>query len=271
MFSWWCTDYMGARHDLLMTACLRLLAIALISSCGSSHVDNPPTPPAAGSGDETMDAGSEAGAYSRVMDSGIDAGVPQQSVAGEAAEAGNGGVSVPSGGAGATAQAGGSSGQPAAVGGVGSGEAGHTGSAGQPAPAESVLWSQSWTVAIHEASGGKACANATMGLMVDGGSLCRLGNMGVPSGTSQTIATDITCLKDALTAVYGVAVVYDSTGKQICGSAGRAELAGWKEAVEGHKVTALRRSQTYTVKVVGSGSSAYNYADFAGTLEIVGF
>lgn len=128
-------------------------------------------------------------------------------------------------------------------------------------------------MAIHDDSASsKGCANATMGLMVDGGSLCRFGNMGVASGTSQTIATDIKCLVDSAVAVYGSAVVYDSTGKQICGGAGRAELVGWKEAIAGRKVTALKRAQTYTIQLIGpADSSGYNYADFTGTLEIIGF
>ena len=262
---------MGARHDLQMTACSRLLALALlISSCGSSHVDNP-TPPAAGSGDEPMDTGLDSGAYSHDVDSGVDSGLPQPSAAGDPEESGRGGMPGLAAGAGATDQAGGSSGQPAAVGGAGSGGAGQPAPAGQSVPTERVLWSQNWTVAIHAKSGSMACPNATMGLMVDGGSLCRFGDMGAASGSSQTIATDIKCLVDRLVAVHGVAVVYDTAGEQICGSAGRTELTGWKEAIAGHQVTALKRSQTYTVKVVGSGSAAYNYADFTGTLEIIGF
>ena len=135
-----------------------------------------------------------------------------------------------------------------------------------------MLWSQTWTVAIHEASAWGGYKNATMGLVLDAGDLCRFGLTGAPSGSSQTFATDGACItqvaKQGLAA--GAAAIFDSSGTNAHGGGGSAALVGWTEAVSGHTLTAVRRTQSYTIQLLGKDETSYNYADFQGTWEAIG-
>lgn len=124
---------------------------------------------------------------------------------------------------------------------------------------------------IHSAVANDGYKNATMGLLFDAGIGCRFGTSGSPSGETQSFPTDGGCITSVLGDLYGSAVIYDENGANAHGSAGRAKLVGYREAVTGHRVTAIRRSQTYTIKLNGTGPSSYNYADFQGTWEALGF
>lgn len=166
----------------------------------------------------------------------------------------SGGSSTPSGGAG-EAQG-------------GSGEMLPTG--GSTAPADHVLWSQSWTVAIHEAATSPGYDNATMGLFLDAGDLCKFGLMGAPSGSTQTFDTDGACITEAANVASGVAVIFDANGQNAHGDGGRAPIAGWSVAIAGHVVKYIRRRQTYSIQLLGAGDTSWNYADFQGTWEAVG-
>jgi hypothetical protein len=144
-------------------------------------------------------------------------------------------------------------------------------SAGSAAPAERVLWSQTWTVAIHDPVTQPGYKDATMGLALDAGDMCKFGFNGSPSGTSQTFTTDGTCITAAGSLVSGVAVIFDKDGMNARGTAGRAALSGWESAVSGHTVKYLRRTQTYTIQLLGSAETSFNYADFTGKWEAVGY
>lgn len=160
----------------------------------------------------------------------------------------------------------------AAVGGMGGAgaPAAHGGSGGSTAPVERVLWSQAFTAAIHDPAAYGGYQGATMGLYLDAGEGCRFGLTGSPSGTVQTYPTDGQCITARKTVTGGVQF-YDANGKGPRGTAGVAELTGWTEAVTGHTVTALRRTQTYTVQLLGTGDMSWNYADFTGTWEALGY
>jgi hypothetical protein len=177
-------------------------------------------------------------------------GKPDGTVAGGMAIGGSGGAPTnpqPEGGAGAPAQPVGSS----------------------QAPVEHVLWSQDWTVEVHEPVAYDAIEGDTMGFGLDAGQGCRFGNDGAPSGSTQTYETDGKCIS-AVSAAAVQAVFYGLDGKSH-GVGGRMLLVGWKEAVTGHTVKSLRRTQTYTIQLLGSDNQRWDYADFTGKWEAVGF
>lgn len=247
-----------------------MLVAALLSACGGS------SKPMAAASSGGMDAAPE-----------VDSGAPGSGGAGwkaidhheyvggagSAAESGSGGTEI--GQSGQVSYAMGGAGAPAPSGGAGMPATGGTPAepvAGQPAPAEHVLWSQSWTVAIHNSSAMVGYKNATMGLALDAGDLCRFGFSGSPSGSSQEYPTDGACISEAVRGMVasGVAVIFDSAGMNAHGMGGRAPLAGWTDAIAGHAVTKLRRTQTYTIQLLGAGDTSYNYADFEGKWEAIG-
>lgn len=179
-------------------------------------------------------------------------------------EAGSPAAGVGSGGAGWPVA--GSSGD----GGAGGAVAAQGGTGGTPAPAERVLWSQTWTVAIHAASAYGGYKDATMGLAFDAGTGCRFGFNGSPTGAAQEFPTDGKCITAASTK-SGSAFVYDAQGMNPNGGGGSAPIVGWAEAVSGKTVLRLRRTQTYTIQLLGTGNTSWNYADFSGTWEAIGY
>lgn len=227
---------------------------------------------AAGSGGMDAPAEVDSGTpESGGRDAGRDAATAHLEHGGDGSAADSGGA----GSAGETSYANGGAGSPAPSGGAGSAAVAGTPAvpmAGQAAPAEHVIWSQAWTVAIHPSSGNGGYANATMGLALEAGDFCRFGFEGSPSGSSQEYPTDGACISESVRGMVasGVAVIFDSNGMNANGSGGRAPLAGWTEAVIGHTVTKLRRTQTYTIQLLGTGSTSANYADFDGKWEAVG-
>lgn len=247
-----------------------VLVAALCSACGG---DSKPTGAAGTGGMETVVEVDSGAAMER--DAGrLDARVvePESGGAGSAAESGDDGAEAGHGGS--ESYANGGAGSPAPSGGQGGTATGGTHiepMAGQSAPAEHVLWSQFWTVAIHPTgSGSGGYPNATMGLALDAGDFCQFGFSGASSGSSQEYPTDGACITTNVNVASGVALIFDSNGMNSRGSGGRAPLAGWTEAVTGHTVTKLRRSQTYTIQLLGSGDTSANYADFEGKWEAVG-
>jgi hypothetical protein len=140
---------------------------------------------------------------------------------------------------------------------------------GSAAPVEHVLWSQEWSVEVHEAKAYGAAEGDTMGLVLDAGDGCSFGRQGAASGSTQTYETNGACIT-AFSAPQGFAAFFSADGKT-SGSAGRADLAGWKEAVSGHTVKALRRTQTYTIQLLGSDNMRWDYSDFTGKWEALGF
>lgn len=246
-----------------------MLVAALLGACGGS---SKPMAAASGGG---MDAVLE-------VDSGApDSGgagwkaIAHHGIGGAGAAAENGSGGMEAGKSGATSYANGGAGASAPSGDAGMEAAGGKPAepvAGQPAPTEHVLWSQSWTVAIHNSSAMTGYKNATMGLALDAGDLCRFGFSGSPSGSSQEFATDGSCITEGIRAMaaQGVAVIFDSAGANAHGSGGRTAIAGWTEAITGHVVTKLRRTQTYTIQLLGAGDTSYNYADFEGKWEAIG-
>ena len=202
-----------------------------------------------------------------------DAGRPPEpdasSLRDAAADGGGGEISEPAGGAGGAGHAG--TVQPA--GGTGGGDAAaEQGGSEQPtggstAPAEHVLWSQTFNVAIHSAVAHPGVQNAKMGLFIDGGDGCRFWQSEpADSGTTQTVTTDATCIHEV--SARASALIFDGTTAK--GFAGTTSLSGWDAAVSGHYVSFLRRTQTYTISVQGADSNSFNYADFTATLEVVG-
>lgn len=182
------------------------------------------------------------------------------------------------GGTAATTETGGTpaAGNPAPSGGAGAAAmAGQTAvpMAGAPAPADHVLWSQSWTVAIHPTGGGTGgYQNATMGLAFDAGDLCKFGFSGAASGSAQDFPTDGACITETAKQhlASGSVVIYDSAGMHGIVGGGSAPITGWVEAVTGHTVVSVRRTQTYTIQLLGSGDTSANYADFEGKWEAIG-
>ena len=124
-------------------------------------------------------------------------------------------------------------------------------------------------MAIHSAAAYGGYEMATMGLALDAGDLCRFGFVGAPSGSSQTYPTDGACIT-AASLRSGKAIVYDAQGANGNAVGGSAPIVGWNEAVTGHVVTGLRRTQTYTCQLVGSGDTSWNYCDFTGRWEAIG-
>lgn len=246
-----------------------MLVAALLGACGGS---SKPMTTASSAG---MDAAPEVDSWAPDSGQKPDAAPAHLKAggAGTAAESGGGGTEAGNGGE--LAYANGGAGVPAPSGGAGTQATGGTPAdpdAGQPAPTERVLWSQSWTVAIHSSSAMVGYKNATMGLALDAGDLCRFGFSGSPSGSSQEYPADGACISEAARGMVagGSAIIFDSAGMNAHGMGGRAPLAGWTEAVTGHSVTKLRRSQTYTVQLLGAGDTSYNYADFEGKWEAIG-
>jgi hypothetical protein len=131
-----------------------------------------------------------------------------------------------------------------------------------------VLWSQRFTGTLTEGQPG--FPDATMGLTLDAGDLCRFGHYGSPSGSSQTFPTDGACITAAITVAGGKVTVYDSAGMKSGGFAGSAPLTGWIEAVTGHRVTYLRRTQTYSLQYIGADLKT-NFGTFDGTWEAWGY
>jgi hypothetical protein len=136
---------------------------------------------------------------------------------------------------------------------------------------ERVLWSQTWTVAIHTPMAQPGFTDATMGLALTAGEDCRFGLVGAASGTTQTYPTNGACITAAANVASGKAIVFDKTGKTSGAIGGSAGLSGWTAAVTGHRVTAIRRTQTYTVQLLGAPPESFNYADFEGRWEALGF
>jgi len=247
-----------------------VLVAALAGACGGG--DSKPMAAAAGGGGMETPAESDSGALPE-RDAGVDARAVEPEPGGAGSAAGSGGAGGAAEQAGETSYANGGAGAPAPAGGQGGAGSGGTASVptgGQPAPAEHVLWSQNWTVAIHSSSAAKGYPNATMGLALDAGDFCTFGFSGAPSGTSQDFQTDGACITQAANVASGVALIFDSNGMNSHGSGGRAPLSGWTEAVTGHTVTKLRRTQTYTIQLLGAGDTSYNYADFEGKWEAIG-
>jgi hypothetical protein len=132
-----------------------------------------------------------------------------------------------------------------------------------------VLWSQTWTVEVHEPTAYGAVSGTKMALILDAGPLCRFGMMGADSGSTQEYDTDGACITK-FSAPSGHATFYAPDGTS-GGFVGRADLVGWKEAVQGKTVLKLRRTQTYDTQVLGAGETAWNFADFTGKWEAVGY
>jgi hypothetical protein len=109
-----------------------------------------------------------------------------------------------------------------------------------------------------------------MGLALDAGDLCRFGLTGAPSGSSQTFATDGACITAAASVASGRFLVCDSTGAMSVASVGGAKLAGWTESISGHRVTYLKRTQTYSLQYIG-GDLKTNFGTFDGTWEAWGY
>lgn len=246
-----------------------ILVAALLGACGGS----PEPMAAAGSGgmEAAQEPDSGAPDSGRARDAAVALADPGG--AGAAADSGRGGAEAGKGGQ--VSYANGGAGAPAPSGGAGAEAAGGKPAelvAGQPAATEHVLWTQSWTVAIHDSSAMTGYKNATMGLALDAGDLCRFGFGGSPSGSSQEYPTDGACITEGVRAMaaQGVAVIFDSAGMNAHGSGGRTALAGWTEAITGHTVTRLRRTQTYTIQLLGAVDTSYNYADFEGKWEAIG-
>jgi hypothetical protein len=131
-----------------------------------------------------------------------------------------------------------------------------------------VLWSQTWTVEVHEPTAYGAVSGTKMALILDAGPLCRFGFMAADSGSTQEYETDGKCITN-YSSPMGGAVFYEPSGSSA--NARRSDLVGWKEAVQGKTVIKLRRTQTYETQVLGAGETAWNFADFTGKWEAIGY
>lgn len=142
-----------------------------------------------------------------------------------------------------------------------------TGGGGAPAmqPVERVLWSQTWTVAIHDESVSSTTEGDQMGIRIVAGE-CIIGDEPSPSGEVRMYSVPIGCRLDM---ARGAVSVF-SGSKPLTALAG-ANLAGWTAAVTGHTVLYLRRTQTYELWLLDNGDWTYDYADFTGTWEAVGY
>ena len=239
-----------------------MLVAAALCACGGGETKRVVTVDAGRAGrdaPEPEDAGKPDAATGGK--GGVDAQPNELGGAG-GAEAGSGGA--PTGGMAAGGSGGSRPPEPQPEGGAGAG-----GSGGSPAPQERVLWSQSWTVEVHEAKSYGAVAGTKMALILDAGQLCRFGFMVADSGTSQEYETDGKCIT-AYSAPMGGPAFYAPDGSS-SNAGGRVELMGWKEAVQGKTVVKLRRTQTYEVQILGSGNDAWAYADFSGVWEAIGY
>lgn len=237
-----------------------MLVAAALCACGGGDTKRTVTVDAGESGrgsTKPVDAGN-------VRDSGApDTGAEPSEIGGTGGvEAGSGG-SAPNGGMVAGGTGGSHPPDPQPEGGAGAG-----GQGGSPEPQERVLWSQDWNVEVHEATAYGAVPGTKMGLILDAGKLCRFGFEAGDSGTSQEYETDGKCITE-FSAPMGAPVFFapDGTGRN---AGGRMDLVDWKEAVQGKTVLKLRRTQTYTVQLLGSGEMRWNYADFTGRWEAIG-
>lgn len=243
-----------------------LLVAAALCACGGD--DKPKTTANAGRGGGGVSEDRDAGKPDAAESGGAGGDVAQPSELG--GEGGGGSPAAPGGGSGGMA-AGGSGGsrppEPQPEGGAGGLPAQPQG--GSPAPQERVLWSQDWTVEVHEAVAYGAVAGTKMGLILDAGPQCRFGLAAADSGTSQEYETDGKCIT-AFSAPMGAAGFFTPSG-MADSTAGRRDLMGWKEAVQERTVLRLRRTQTYEIQQFGSGGNAWNYADFSGKWEAIGY
>ena len=146
-----------------------------------------------------------------------------------------------------------------------------TGGGGAPAmqPVERVLWSQTWTVALHGTDVRSETEGDRMGLMISAGKGCEFGAEPGLSGETKSYPTNGACISAAISSARGGAAVFSGTD-QIAWT-GSAELSGWTAAVTGHTVLYLRRTQTYELWLLDNGAWTYDYADFTGTWEAVGY
>lgn len=236
-----------------------LLVAAALTACGGDETS--PAPKRDAGHDSGADASEAVVERDAGHDAGHDSGKPSEPEGGRGGSAAGSGGTVPTGGM-AAGGAGGS---------TGTGHPPESGS-GEPmgggaAPAEHVLWSQEWTVEVHSAIAYGAAEGDQMGLILDAGQGCRFGLEGAASGSTQTYETDGACIT-AFSNAVGAAGFFG--GGMSKGTAGRMPLEGWKEAVAGHTVTSIRRTQTYTLQVLGVGDEAWAYADFYGKFEAIG-
>lgn len=233
----------------------RLVLVAALLGCGGNETPQRPV----------KDAGADAAEAYVERDAGQNSGRDVE-------QGGAGGDEEPIAGSGGEVAGqmavGGSGGQPNPPPEGGAGAPAEPPQGGSPAPQERVLWSQSWTVAVHDPIGYGAVEGTKMALILDAGQLCRFGFMAADSGSTQEYETDGRCIT-AFSAPSGAAAFYAPDGSS--SSTGRAGLVGWKEAVRGKTVLRLRRTQTYETQVLGVAPQAWSYADFTGKWEAVGY
>lgn len=266
---WWTIEGMRGLVAVVLVGALA----GACSGRGTGNGAESPPPSAAGKANAGVGGNVDAGAStSRVVPTGGKGGAGEMPAAGsgERSEAGTGGHAGGTANAAGTGPAAGSHAPEGGQGGAVVGGTGGAGSGGTAAPVERVLWSQTWTVAIHTPMAQPGFPNATMGLALDAGEDCRFGFVGAASGSTQTYPTDGACITAAANVASGKAIVFDQTGKSGA-IGGSALLTGWTAAVTGHRVTAIRRTQTYTVQLLGAPPESFNYADFEGRWEAIGF
>lgn len=141
---------------------------------------------------------------------------------------------------------------------------------GAPAtkPLERVLWSQDWVVAIHDESVRSTTVGDQMGLRITGLPGCSFGEEGGPSGEVKSYPLG-GCAQERLATASGAVRVW--SGKTPIATRVGADLANWSAATTGHTVLYLRRTQTYRLDLLSNGEGSYDYADFTGKWEAVGY
>lgn len=155
----------------------------------------------------------------------------------------------------------------AGVGGMPKPETGGDGAPAMP-PAERVLWSQTWTVELHGTDVRSSTEGDQMGLRLQAGEGCVFGDSPTASGATQVWPFGTCSTEHMATASTSIRVW---SGKTPVATRSVADLTGWTEAVTGHTVLYLRRSQTYELYLLSNGEWSYDYADFTGTWEAVGY
>ena len=144
----------------------------------------------------------------------------------------------------------------------------------EPRSRSRVLWSQQWAVQVHSPVAYGASEGARMGLSFEaGGQSCLFGLEPARSGSTQRYATGLSCITERFEQGGGAvsrAYFFDKEGNPN-GYAPAAAIEGLAEALKGHTLMYLSRTQSYKIELRQSAGQRWNYADFYGKWEAVGY
>lgn len=241
-----------------------LVLVAALMGCGGDEM----TVRRLDAGNERQDSAVPVDAW---RDAGRDAGRDSGMDAQASEHGGSGGSDGPQGGSGGQPDSGAPSGGSGGAGSGGQGGSGAGGSGGSEAPQERVLWSKSIIVEVHSPLGYGAQEGEQMGLRIETDKYhCTVGDEPQASGTTKDYEMDGSCLAEfAETGTLSWAVLFYRANGEPAGLVKREDL-DW--TLDGETVTKLRRTVTWSLdRLCDIDLKCWNYADFTGTWEVIGY